>query len=155
MKIGFTDNKYKLFLTLNTMPTSKVIYLGELRTKATHLLSQNSIITDAPLDNHGKGEAFSPTDLTATSLASCMMTLMGIYANNHNISIKNMEAEVTKVMSIEGPRRIVEIGVNINVQLGGEYSDNQLKAIENAGRTCPVSKSLHPEIKQNLNFKFE
>lgn len=136
------------------MPTSKVIYLGELRTNATHLLSKNSIITDAPIDNHGIGEAFSPTDLTATSLASCMMTLMGIYANNHHMKIKYMEAEVSKIMSIDGPRRIVEIIVNLAIQLEGDYTNNQIKAIENAGRTCPVSKSLHPDIKQNLNFQY-
>ena len=136
------------------MPTSKVIYLGELRTKATHLLSQNSLITDAPTDNHGKGEAFSPTDLMATSLASCMMTLMGIYANNHEIKIGEIESEVTKIMSTDGPRRIAEIVVNLKIKLIGEYSPNQLKAIENAGRTCPVSKSIHPDIIQNLNFEF-
>lgn len=136
------------------MPTSKVIYLGELRTKATHLLSQNTLITDAPTDNHGKGEAFSPTDLMATSLASCMMTLMGIYANNHEIKIAEIESEVTKIMSTDGPRRIVEIVVNLKIKLIGEYSPNQLKAIENAGRTCPVSKSIHPDIIQNLNFEF-
>ena len=88
------------------MATSKIIYSGELRTNAVHVSSSNSIVTDAPIDNFGKGEAFSPTDLAATSLASCMLTVLGIYAQNNGINMIGSNAEVTKIMGSEGPRSI-------------------------------------------------
>lgn len=133
------------------MATSKVLYNGGLRTTATHLQSSTDIITDAPLDNHGKGEAFSPTDLLATSLASCMMTIMGIVARNYEIDIDGASAEVTKVMDVE-PRRVTEIHVNFSFPKKGEYSDKQKKILENAAETCPVHYSLHPDIKKPIDF---
>jgi putative redox protein len=109
------------------------------------------MITDAPIDNQGKGEAFSPTDLLATSLANCMLTIMGITANTHGIDIANCTAEVTKVMAAE-PRRVSEIHVNFSFPKKDEYSDKQKKILENAALTCPVYYSLHPDIKKPINF---
>lgn len=133
------------------MATSKVIYNGGLRTTATHLHSSTEIFTDAPLDNQGKAESFSPTDLMATSLASCMMTIMGIAARTHEIDMDGTTAEVTKVMATE-PRRISEIHVNFNFPKKDEYSDKQKKILEHAALTCPVHVSLHPDIKKPVNF---
>lgn len=133
------------------MATSKVIYNGGLRTTSTHLQSGKEIITDAPIDNQGKGEAFSPTDLLATSLANCMLTVMGIAANTHGIDIEGTTAEVTKVMKTE-PRRISEIHVNFNFPKKGEYFDKQKRILENAGLNCPVHYSLHPDIKKEIDF---
>lgn len=130
--------------------TSKVIYKGELRTVATHLASRQDIITDAPTDNRGKGEAFSPTDLAATSLASCMMTIMGIKANDHGWNIDGTEAEVTKVMA-SGPRRISKIEIDIHVQSTNLNHANKA-ILEKAARTCPVAMSLHPDIEQVIHF---
>ncbi|HET8830268.1 MAG TPA: OsmC family protein [Pelobium sp.] len=133
------------------MATSKVLYNGGLRTTATHLQSSTDIITDAPLDNQGKGEAFSPTDLLATSLASCMFTIMGITARTHEIDFDGASAEVTKVMGTE-PRRVTEIHVNFTFPKKDSYNDKQKKILENAGLTCPVYQSLHPNIKKLINF---
>ncbi len=133
------------------MATSKVLYNGGLRTTATHLQSSVQIITDAPLDNQGKGEAFSPTDLLATSLASCMFTIMGITARTHEIDIDDASAEVTKIMGVE-PRRVTEIHVNFSFPKKDAYSDKQKKILENAAITCPVYYSLHPDIKKVINF---
>ena len=135
------------------MATSKVLYNGGLRTTATHLQSSTAIITDAPLDNQGKGEAFSPTDLTATSLAACMFTIMGIAARTHEIDIDDASAEVTKVMGTE-PRRITEIHVDFTFPKKDSYSDKQKKILENAALTCPVNQSLHPDIKRPINFNW-
>lgn len=133
------------------MTTSKVIYQGNLRTEATHLQSNNKIITDAPKDNHGNGETFSPTDLVATSLASCMMTIMGIKAVDMGLDLNGMSADVEKIMSAN-PRRIAEIVVNINVALA--LSEKEQKILEAAAHTCPVSQSLHPETKQTISFHY-
>lgn len=133
------------------MTTSKVIYQGNLRTEATHLQSNNKIITDAPKDNHGNGEAFSPTDLVATSLASCMMTIMGIKAVDMGLDLNGMSADVEKIMSAN-PRRIAEIVVNINVALA--LSEKEQKILEAAAHTCPVSQSLHPDTKQTISFHY-
>jgi len=133
------------------MATSKVIYLGGLRTNSTHLQSGIEIITDAPLDNQGKGEAFSPTDLMATSLANCMLTIMGIAARTHEIDIDGTTAEVTKIMAAE-PRRVAEIHINLHIPLKDTYSDKQKKILEHAGLTCPVNMSLHPDLKREINF---
>ena len=103
------------------MSTIKTLYLGDLRTSAQHVLSGNVLITDAPLDNMGKGESFSPTDLLATSLGSCMLTIMGIAANNHSFSIDNTEVEIEKIMA-SNPRRVSEIVVVFNMP-SFEYSD--------------------------------
>lgn len=135
------------------MATSLVKYLGELRTEAIHLASDSKIITDAPVDNHGKGEAFSPTDLMATSLANCMLTVMGIKAQGEGMtSIDGTTAEVTKVMYAE-PRRVGEIHVKLTFPNNG-FSDKEKKIYENTAHTCPVAKSLHPDLKQVLVFNW-
>ena len=130
--------------------TSKITYLGNLRTECTHLRSGQVIITDAPLDNNGKGEAFSPTDLTATSLGTCLLTIMGISARNHNVNIDGTEVEITKHMASD-PRRISAIDVKI-IMANQVYEKKIKKLLETAARTCPVAFSLHPDIKQNLEF---
>jgi len=135
------------------MQTSKITYKGNLRTEATHLSSGNVIISDAPVDNHGKGEAFSPTDLLATSLALCMLTIMGIVANNNQIEIIGTEVFVTKIMA-SNPRRVSEIIVEVNMPKAN-YSDKEKKLLENAAITCPVAKSLHPDIKQEIVFTWD
>ena len=135
------------------MATSLVKYLGELRTESIHLASDSKIITDAPVDNHGKGEAFSPTDLMATSLANCMLTVMGIKAQGEGMtSIDGTTAEVTKIMYAE-PRRVGEIHVKLTFPNNG-FSDKEKKIYENTAHTCPVAKSLHPDLKQVLVFNW-
>jgi uncharacterized OsmC-like protein len=129
-----------------------VIYEGNLRTRAEHLKSGNTLITDAPVDNHGKGEAFSPTDLLCTSLASCMITLMGITAEAKGIKLGNVKANIEKVMYSE-PRRVGEIHVALNVQ-DMMYSPKDKSILENAALSCPVAKSIHPEIKQVISFVY-
>jgi putative redox protein len=131
--------------------TSEVKYIGDLRTEAKHLQSSNIIITDAPKDNHGKGEAFSPTDLVATALASCMISIMGIVSKKDGITpIEGTLAEVTKVMYAE-PRRIGEVHIKLTFP-NLEYTEKEKKIYEHAALTCPVAKSLHPEIKQVIEF---
>lgn len=133
------------------MQTSTVNYLGELRTEAIHLQSGQMITTDAPKDNHGKGEAFSPTDIVATALASCMISLMGIVALKEGITgVVGTTAEVTKVMYTE-PRRIGEVHIKITFPKNS-YSEKEKKMYEHAALTCPVAKSLHPDIKQEIQF---
>ncbi|APD05647.1 hypothetical protein UJ101_00094 [Flavobacteriaceae bacterium UJ101] len=133
------------------MITSEVQYLGGLRTTAVHVKSNNEIITDAPVDNHGKGEAFSPTDLVATALASCMMTIMGIKANTMEVDLEGTKAEVTKLMGTE-PRRINE--VQITIIMNQNFDDKTKTILEKAALTCPVAKSLHPELKQTVAFLY-
>ena len=132
------------------MKTSKIDYLGNLRTKAIHIKSGQEVITDAPLDNHGKGEAFSPTDLASTSLASCMITVMGIAAQSHDIEMTGASAEVLKVM-FDNPRRIGRIEIDIFMPKF-DYSSKQKSILEHAAITCPVAKSLHPNLEQVLRF---
>ena len=131
--------------------TSKVNYLGDLRTSAIHMASDKNIITDAPIDNQGKGEAFSPTDTVATALASCLLTIMGIKARDLNIDIKNTTAEVSKVMA-SNPRRISEIQITVNFTRS--YDQRIKKILEKAALACPVSNSLHPDLKQNILFNW-
>ena len=130
---------------------SKVNYLGDLRTSAIHIASDKNIITDAPIDNQGKGEAFSPTDTVATALASCLLTIMGIKARDLNIDIKNTTAEVSKVMA-SNPRRISEIQITVNFTRS--YDQRIKKILEKAALACPVSNSLHPDLKQNILFNW-
>lgn len=134
------------------MITSKVTYISDLRTEMVHQRSGNPVNTDAPIDNHGKGEAFSPTDLMATSLASCMLTIVGLNASNNGYSINGAWAEVTKIMS-DNPRRVGEIKVDFYFP-DNKYTDKQKTIIRNVALTCPVSKSLHPDIKQTISFNF-
>lgn len=133
------------------MLISKVSYDGQLRTTAVHLKSDNTIITDAPIDNQGKGEAFSPTDLLATSLASCMLTIMGIKARGMELNIENSSAQVTKVMATD-PRRVSEIHVHITVH--GATDERSKTILKKAALTCPVAHSIHPDIRQVLDFTF-
>lgn len=130
--------------------TSKVEYKGALRTSAVHLRSNNEIITDAPTDNNGKGEAFSPTDLVATALASCMLTIMGIRADKLEVDISGATAEVEKIMASD-PRRIAEIKVAVTMP-DRMYDAKVVKVLEAAAKTCPVALTLHPETKQTINF---
>lgn len=134
------------------MATSKVTYTGDLRTSAVHLKSGNEIITDAPTDNQGKGEAFSPTDLLATSLGSCILTIVGIAAKSHGFVIDGATAEITKVMA-ENPRRIGEIYVKLQFP-DNNYTDKEKVIIERAAKTCPVAYSLHPDIKEEITFNY-
>jgi len=131
------------------MATIKTTYLGGLRTEATHLQSGTSIITDAPVDNRGKGEAFSPTDLLAEALAGCILTTMGIAADVHGFNIDNTTAEVTKIMA-PNPRRVAEVVVDL--KFPQVYSDKEMKVLELAATTCPVHISLHPDVKKTINF---
>lgn len=134
------------------MATSKVTYLGDLRTSSIHLQSGSEIISDAPLDNNGKGEAFSPTDTVANGLASCMFTVMGIKARDLGVDFSGSTAEVTKIMSSE-PRRISEIHVTFEMNLD---ADEKTKTIlERTAMTCPVHYSLHPDIKREIIFNWK
>jgi len=132
--------------------TSKTEYLGNLRTEAVHLRSGNKVITDAPIDNNGKGEAFSPTDLVATALSSCMITLMGIGANNHDFVLGPARAEIEKIMG-SNPRRIQEVVVQIEIEDTG-YSDKQKAILETAAINCPVAKSLSTDLVQTVSFRY-
>lgn len=132
--------------------TSKVTYLGDLRTSSVHSQSQSEIISDAPLDNNGKGEAFSPTDTVANGLASCMFTVMGIKARDLGIDFSGSTAEVTKVMAAE-PRRISEIHVTFNMNL--EADEKTKTILERTALTCPVHFSLHPDIKREIVFNWK
>ena len=134
------------------MNTSEIIYKGELRTNAVHVKSGQQIITDAPIDNNGKGEAFSPTDLLATSLGCCMLTVMGIVAKRHNINMDGTKVEVLKVMA-ENPRRVAEVHVDMQFPKSN-YTQQEKDLLERTALTCPVAKSLHPDIKQKTRFLF-
>ena len=128
---------------------SKVKYKGELRTEAEHLRSGKTIITDAPIDNQGKGEAFSPTDLVATALASCMLTIMGIVAGRDGIKLEGTIAEVEKIMA-ENPRRIGEI--KIKIKFSQKLNPDEREKLERAAKTCPVSGSLNENLKETFEF---
>lgn len=129
--------------------TSKVTYNGNLRTTCVHIRSGNEYITDAPIDNNGKGEAFSPTDTVATGLANCMLTTMGIKAGNLEVDLDGSTAEVTKHMAAD-PRRIAKIEVKL--ELPKAVSEKHRKILENTARTCPVEYSLHPDIERVIDF---
>jgi uncharacterized OsmC-like protein len=135
------------------MSTVKTTYLGNLRTEATHLQSGTKIITDAPVDNHGKGEAFSPTDLFAASYASCALTIIGIATQTHGFNIDGTVVETTKVMG-DNPRRIVELIVDFTFP-PNSYSEKERKIIEGAIKSCPVGNTLPQDLKisRTINFK--
>lgn len=132
--------------------TSKVTYLGDLRTSSIHLQSGTEILSDAPLDNNGKGEAFSPTDTVANALASCMMTIMGIKARDMNVDLKGSVAEVTKIMNAE-PRRIGAI--EIVFEMFGTADQKNRTILERAAMTCPVFLSLNTEIEKRITFNWK
>ncbi|MDA3838395.1 MAG: OsmC family protein [Candidatus Delongbacteria bacterium] len=128
-------------------------YKGDLRTEATHLQSGNKIFTDAPLDNHGKGEAFSPTDLFTVSYSTCILTIMGLAAQNQGFSIDGATAETEKIMS-KNPRRVGEIIIKF-VFPHNDYTDREKKTLERIVPTCPVGGSLHPDIKQTITLSYK
>ncbi|MEK6615540.1 MAG: OsmC family protein [Bacteroidota bacterium] len=134
------------------MHTSEIVYKGELRTSAVHIKSGQQIITDAPIDNNGKGEAFSPTDLLATSLGACLLTVMGIVAKRHTINMDGTKAKILKVMA-DTPRRISELHLDIFFP-ANNYSQKEKDILEHTALTCPVAKSLHPDIKQKTHFHY-
>lgn len=133
--------------------TSHIKYEGNLRTIATHLQSGTVIETDAPVDNQGKGERFSPTDLVATALGTCMLTIMGIKARDLNINLKGSEIEITKIMATN-PRRIGEIKVVIKFSESVQADEKQQIILERAAMTCPVFESLNADMKKNVEFKW-
>ena len=133
------------------MATSIVYYSSELRTESTHLQSGETYITDAPIDNEGKGEAFSPTDIIATGLANCMLTIMGIVAKRKSLDIEGTKAEVTKIMGTE-PRRISEI--KIDFFFPKSYDKNSKQLLQTAAINCPVAKSLADDLTQTINFHY-
>jgi len=135
------------------MPTSKITYNGGLRTTSIHERSGNEIITDAPVDNKGKGEAFSPSDLLATSLGNCMLTIIGIAAQEHGFNIDGTTCEITKVMATDMPRRVSEIVVNFQFP-ANEYTDKVKTIIERSAHTCPVAYSIHPDIAKTVTFNY-
>ena len=133
------------------MSTSKIIYKNNLRTEAQHIASGQKIITDAPVDNNGKGEAFSPTDLVATSLASCMITIMAIAAEKNGINISGASASVKKIMGTN-PRTISDVVIEITMSKDLALKDR--KRLEKAALACPVHKSLHPDMNKEITFSY-
>lgn len=134
------------------MSTIKTSYLGNLRTSPKHLQSGTEIITDAPVDNNGKGEAFSPTDLIAAALGSCMATIMGIIAQKDNIEMEGLVWETTKIMKTN-PRQIQEIIIDFKWE-NAPSDEKLLQKLKNAAKTCPVALSLDKELKQTIHFNF-
>lgn len=135
------------------MPTISTEYKGHLRTEARHVASGNTLITDAPTDNHGRGEAFSPTDLTSASLGSCMMTIMGIVAERDGLDLTGTTFEITKTMAAE-PRRIGRVAVDFKIKSNPPVTEAQQEKLKRAAHTCPVALSLHPDIEQVVTFAF-
>jgi uncharacterized OsmC-like protein len=133
--------------------TSQVTYEGNLRTVATHSQSGTVIETDAPTDNQGKGERFSPTDLVATALGNCMLTIMGIKARDMNVDLKGTKIDVTKIM-VSDPRRIGEIKASFKFPNGLQLDEKQKQILEKAALTCPVFETLHPGVKKSVEFNW-
>jgi putative redox protein len=132
------------------MVTLTTTYEGGLRCRASHGPSGTTLFTDAPVDNHGKGESFSPTDLVATALGACMMTIIGIVADRRNLDLAGMTVETEKAMTAAPPRRIASLKTRITIPLPADHEDRP--ALEQAALTCPVHKSLHPEIDAAVEF---
>jgi putative redox protein len=135
------------------METAKTKYLGDLRTEILHVRSGSIIVTDAPVDNKGKGEKFSPTDMVAVSLGSCILTIMGIAAREHSFSIEGTSCSITKIMA-ENPRRIGEIKIEFDMT-SQSYTDRQKKILEYCVKTCPVALSLNESLVQNVTLRFD
>lgn len=132
--------------------TSQIIYEGQLRTVATHLQSWTVIETDAPTDNHGRGARFSPTDLVATAYGSCMITTMAIKASDMQLNFEGTKIEITKVMSTDAPRRIAGIIARLSFTDQFLASQEQKETLIKIARSCPVEKSLHPDLKLDVEF---
>jgi uncharacterized OsmC-like protein len=143
----------KLSGKIHKFMTSNILYKGQLRTEATHLQSNTTIETDAPLDNQGKAERFSPTDLVATALGSCMMTIMGIKARDMDIDLTGVKMEIQKHMKSE-PRRIGGVDVHFHFPAQLQLDEKQKAILKNAALSCPVAKSLHSDIEQNVLFNW-
>lgn len=133
------------------MTKMRTKYLGQMRTEIEHIQSGNRVITDAPLDNKGKGEYFSPTDLFASSLGSCIITIVAQTADTYGFSVEGTTIEIEKVMAAN-PRRVAEIKIDLHFPKDVQYTDKQKKLIEAAARTCPVANSLSPEVIKTINF---
>ena len=131
-------------------PQYKLTYENPLRTRMTHIASGQEVITDAPLDNQGLGQAFSPTDLVSAALASCIMTIMGIKATDMSLAIESLDASVTKTMA-SNPRRIQCIDIALAIQIPGA-TEKQREILERTTRACPVARSLHGDVKKNISF---
>lgn len=134
-------------------PGMKISYTGNLHCEAIHIKSNATLSTDAPTDNKGKGESFSPTDLTCVSLAGCIITTMGISANEKGIEFVKADADIEKIMA-SNPRRIQEIKIHITIS-GVKWTEKERTIMENIAYTCPVSRSLHPEVKQTVSFEYQ
>ncbi len=132
--------------------TSKITYLGELRTTSVHLQSGTEILSDAPTDNHGKGEAFSPTDLVANSLGTCMVSIMAIKSKDLNLDLTGSTVEVTKIMQAE-PRKIAKIVVVLNMSVNADEKTRTI--LERVAMNCPVLLSLHPDIEKDITFNWK
>lgn len=134
------------------METATTIYIGDLRTEITHVRSGSVITTDAPVDNKGKGENFSPTDMVASALGSCIFTIMGIAAREHSFSIDGCSCKITKIMT-DSPRKIGEIKIEFDFT-GNDYTDKQKKILQYCVKTCPVALTLNESVFQNVNLIF-
>lgn len=134
------------------MNTAELIYQGELRTLAKHMYSGTTLFTDAPLDNHGKAQSFSPTDLVAVALAGCIITTIGILMKDENLALENTQLAVRKIMA-SNPRRIAAIEIDIDVTAEG-LSESQKERMKEIAHTCPVAKSLHPDLEQRVVLRF-
>lgn len=134
------------------MTKMSATYLGNLRIESTHEQSNTRMITDAPVDNNGKGSSFSPTDLLATALMDCMMTIIGIYCDQHKINFEHGKASIEKIMA-SNPRRIGQLNLSFNLS-GNNWDTAIQKRIENAAKACPVAKSISPDIVLNLTFSY-
>jgi len=150
---GNNCQRYKSYpLKVKIMPTIHTVYQGELRTQLTHVASGQQIITDAPVDNQGKGKAISPTDMLSASLGSCMLTIMGIAARTHGININDVELTITKHM-VANPRKIGKIEVVFS-NFPDQLDAHQKLLLEKAAKTCPVALSLHPDLEQTFQFNW-
>jgi uncharacterized OsmC-like protein len=134
------------------METARTKYLGDLRTEIIHVRSESVITTDAPVDNKGKGENFSPTDMVASALGSCIFTIMGIAAREHGFSIDRSTCKITKIMT-DSPRKIGEIKIEFDFR-GSDFTDKQKKILEYCVKTCPVALSLNESVFQNVTLLF-
>jgi len=134
------------------MANFTVNYLGQLRTQATHIASGTQILTDAPVDNHGRGEAFSPTDLVCVALATCIITTIGIWAEREMLDLASTTIDISKTMQ-SSPRQIAQIDISLNFK-NKNLTDEQKQKIEHITHTCPVARSLHPDLKQNIIFNY-
>jgi putative redox protein len=135
------------------MANFTVTYQGQLRTQATHIASGTQILTDAPVDNHGRGEAFSPTDLVCIALATCIITTVDIWAEREQLDLTDTTLDITKTMQAS-PRLIAQIDITMNFK-NKNLTDEQKQKIEHIAHTCPVAKSLHPDLKQNININYQ